>query len=42
VCAAAAILMVAPGIASTAIGIAMVVPVMVRQIIALRHPPAAA
>ena len=42
VCAAAAILMVAPGLTSTLIGVAMVVPVMVRQIVALRHPTVAA
>jgi TRAP transporter 4TM/12TM fusion protein len=38
VCAAAAILMVAPGITSTLIGLGMVVPVMVRQIVALKRP----
>jgi len=41
VCGAAAILMVAPGIASTLVGLAMVVPVLVRQIVALRRPPVA-
>ena len=42
VCAVAALLMVAPGITSTLIGMAMVVPVMIRQIAALRRPPAVA
>ena len=43
VCAAAAILMVAPGITSTAIGIAMVVPVLARHLTARkRRRPAAA
>jgi len=42
VCAAAAMLMVAPGIASTLVGLAMVVPVLVRQVVALKRPPAAA
>jgi TRAP transporter 4TM/12TM fusion protein len=41
VCAAAAILMVAPGIPSTAIGLAMVVPVMIRQVAALKRPAVA-
>ena len=48
VCAAAAILMVAPGVTSTSIGIAMVVPVLLRQFAArkrshrhARHPGAA-
>jgi TRAP transporter 4TM/12TM fusion protein len=37
-CAAAALLMVAPGVTGTLIGLAMVVPVMVRQIVALQRP----
>ena len=37
VCAAAGFLMVAPGLASTLIGVAMVVPVLLRQIAALRR-----
>lgn len=42
VCAAAAILMVAPELSSTLIGIAMVTPVMVRQLAAHKrvHGPA--
>jgi len=42
-CCVAALLMIAPGLASTLVGVALVVPVMVRQIVALRRPlPAAA
>ncbi len=37
VCAAAAILMVVPGLTSTSIGIAMVVPVLLRQIAARKY-----
>jgi TRAP-type uncharacterized transport system fused permease subunit len=36
-CALAAILMIAPGLVSTAIGIAMVTPVLLRQMVARRH-----
>ncbi len=36
-CALAAILMIAPGLVSTAIGIAMVTPVLLRQLVARRH-----
>ena len=42
VCGAAAILMVAPGLTSTLVGIAMIVPVMVRQVAALKRPAGAA
>ncbi|MCC6194821.1 MAG: TRAP transporter permease [Burkholderiales bacterium] len=42
VCAAAAILMIAPGIVSTAIGVAMVIPVLARQIAARRREVAVA
>jgi TRAP transporter 4TM/12TM fusion protein len=41
-CAAAALLMIVPGIASTATGVALVVPVLVRQFAAVRRSPAAA
>ncbi len=41
-CALAAVLMIAPGLISTSIGIAMVVPVVLRQIAAARRGPAAA
>ena len=42
VCAFAAILMITPGIVSTAIGIAIVVPVVLRQVQAVRHSAATA
>ncbi len=42
VCAAAAILMIVPGIVSTAIGIAIVVPVVLRQIAAAKRGTAPA
>ena len=41
VCAAAAFLMVAPELISTLIGIAMVVPVLLRHIASLKRPVAA-
>ena len=37
VCAAAAILMIVPGLLSTAVGIAIVVPVVLRQVSAMRR-----
>ena len=42
VCGFAAILMIAPGIVSTAIGIALVMPMISRQVAAARHRHAAA
>ena len=38
----AAILMIVPGIISTVIGITLVIPVLLRQIAAVRRPAAAA
>ena len=42
VCVVAAVLMIAPGIVSTSIGIAIVVPVVLRQIAASRRRRAGA
>ena len=40
-CVVAAVLMIAPGIVSTSIGIAIVIPVVLRQLVAQRRPAAA-